>query len=377
MDYLKRSRAFYLVVLTLSLLLLWSKLKEIEVLVNVFQITMNTLLIPTIISLFIYYLLKPFYLFLLKHLKREILSLILSFVVFFGMVWFIGREFVPLLMLQIDTLVKNVPQLVQELDKWVINSHLFDGNDLPSYLELINRSFEDLIELLFVGLRSGAGFLLSFVSSSFLVISIMPIMVLYLLKNTHKTKRFHQYLPLKYQQWGFDYFVALEKTLSDYISGKAMVCFYVFCGAWLTFTVAGLEGALLFAVVAGIMDIVPYFGPWIGAIPAVLASLITNDVNTFIILIGIVIVQLGESYIVSPYVMSKELKMHPLFVIVAMLITGQAFGIFGMIIVLPIIAALKVTLTYGIKWRKIKKETSAIAKVSFEEQEETNEAPLS
>lgn len=356
MDYLKKSRTFYLVVLALSLLIFWSKLKEIEVLVYVFKITVNTLLIPTIFSLFIYYLLKPFYLLLLKHLKREIPSLMISFVVFFAGVLFIAREFIPLLLLQIDVLVKNVPQLVQELDKWVINSRLFEGKDLSTYLELVNRSFEDLIDILFVGLRSGTSLILNFVSSSFLVISIMPIMVLYLLKGTNKMQTFHLKLPVKYQQWGLDYFVALEKTLADYISGKAVVCFYVFCGAWLTFTIAGLKGALLFAVVAGIMDIVPYFGPWIGAIPAVLASLITNDVNTLVILIGIVIVQLGESYVVSPYVMSKELKMHPLFVIVVMLITGQAFGILGMIIVLPIIAALKVTLTYVIKFRELKKQ---------------------
>lgn len=86
-----------------------------------------------------------------------------------------------------------------------------------------------------------------------------------------------------------------------------------------------------------------------------IAGLITSDVNALIIIVGIVIVQLGESYIVSPYVMSKELKMHPLFVIIVMLITGQAFGILGMIIVLPVVAALKVTLTYGLMFRQQKK----------------------
>lgn len=52
------------------------------------------------------------------------------------------------------------------------------------------------------------------------------------------------------------------------------------------------------------MDIVPYFGPWIGTLPAILSALVSNEANVIIIAIGILIVQLGESYLVSPYIMS-------------------------------------------------------------------------
>ncbi|NLM67770.1 MAG: AI-2E family transporter, partial [Enterococcus sp.] len=292
MNHLKKSKAFYVIVMLLGFLFLWKEIKAMGVVVNLFQITINTLLVPTIVSLFIYYLLKPLYLLLLKHLKSETLSLIFSLLIFSGIFLFLVREFIPLLLLQIDSLVKNVPQMIQEIDEWVINSRVFSERELNEYLLIINHSFEDFINLIFVGLRNGTNLLFGFVSSSFLVVSIMPIMVIYLLKNTNKAKKFHQKLPKKYQSLAYNYFVDLEKTLSDYISGKAFVCFYVFLGAWLTFSIAGLKGALLFAVVAGIMDIVPYFGPWIGAIPAVIAGLVTNDVNVLIIVVGIIIVQL-------------------------------------------------------------------------------------
>lgn len=354
MNDLKKSKAFYLIILAISFLYLWSKVKNIEVLAKVFSIAVSTLLIPTIISFFIYYLLRPLYLQLIKYLKNEVLSLVLSLLFFLVVIVFLVREFIPLLLLQIDALMKSLPQLIQEVDRWIIQTDLLNRESMEEYLALFNRSFTDFFDVIFVGLRSGTNLVFSFVSSSFLVVSIMPIMVIYMLKNTNKAKKFHEKLPKEYQKWGLDFFVALEKTLSDYISGKAVVCFYVFLGAWLTFGLAGLKGALLFAVVAGVMDIVPYFGPWIGAIPAVIAGLVTNDVNAFIIIIGIIIVQLGESYVVSPYVMSKELKMHPLFVIIVMLITGQAFGILGMIIILPVVAALKVAIVYGIKFRQIK-----------------------
>lgn len=259
MNGLKKSKAFYVIVLLLSFLFLWKEIKNITIFVQIFQITVNTLLVPTIVSLFVYYLLRPLYLLLTKHLKNELFSLIFSLLTFLGVFFFLVREFIPLLLFQIDILMKNVPQMIQEIDEWIIASRLLSGQDLNETLLLINHSLEDFINLIFVGLRSGTNLLFGFVSSSFLVISIMPIMVIYLLKNTNKTKNFHQKLPVKYQTLAYDYFVDLEKTLSDYISGKALVCFYVFLGAWLTFSIAGLKGALLFAVVAGIMDIVPYF----------------------------------------------------------------------------------------------------------------------
>lgn len=355
MKYLKNSKVFYLMVLAILFLFLWSDLKAIDTFSQLFQITVSTLLIPTILSVFIYYLLKPLYFLFLRYSKHEGVSLTLTLLIFFSIVTFLIRGLIPLLLVQIDALVAYIPQMLKEIDQWLLTSQIFSGNNIQRYLELFNRSFVDFIDLLFVGLQNGTNWLFSFVSSSFLIISIMPIMVIYLLKNTNKPKTFHLKLPEEYQELALEYFIHLEKTLSDYISGKAVVCFYVFVGAWLTFWVAGLKGALLFAVVAGLMDIVPYFGPWIGAIPAVIAGIITQDVNALVIIVGIVIVQIGESYVVSPYIMSKELKMHPLFVIIVMLITGQAFGILGMIVVLPVVAAAKVTLLYGVKLRKIQK----------------------
>lgn len=368
MDYLKKSKAFYIIILLLSFFFLWNEIKSIDVLVTVFQITFSTLFIPTIVSLFVYYLLKPLYLLLLKHLKKEILSIVISFGVFLLVVIFLVMEFIPLLFSQIDAVIKNVPQIIQGIDNWIVNSSFLSGSDLNEYIALINETFEDFINIIIMGLRSSTNVLFGFVSSSFFgfffIISITPIMVIYLLKNTNKTKTLYRRFPRKYQGLVHDYFVDLEKMLSDYISGKAMVCFYVFLGSLVTFSIAGLEGALLFAVVAGVMDIVPYFGPWIGAIPAAIAGLVTSDVNVLVILIGIIIVQVGESYIVSPYVMSKELKMHPLIVIIVMIITGQAFGILGMIVILPVAAAVKVTIEYVGRFRR---ERKAMQEVRLEE----------
>lgn len=268
-----------------------------------------------------------------------------TFLLLFLLLGILVQEIVPLLMEQINTLTQNLPQLIGELDKILTGFNITATEDVSYYLDMINHSFEDLINLLFIGLKSSTSLLFSFISSSFLIISLVPVMLYYMLKNTNKEIKI-SFIPDRYKKLALDYFIAIEKVLSDYISGKATVCFYVFAGAFLCFRLAGLPAALLFAVVTGIMDIVPYFGPWIGTFSAVLAALTAEDANIWIIVIGIILVQLGESYIVSPLVMSKEMKLHPLAVIIALLLAGQLFGLLGMITILPLIALIKVSLIY-------------------------------
>lgn len=355
MSYLKNSKFFYFLVLLFGSLLLWSEIKKISILTKLFLITINTLLVPMIVSLFLYYILKPIYLSILKMTKKDSISLIGTFMLLSIAIYFLIREFVPLLLNQIDAVINEFPKWVKELDYWIINSHFFGDGDIHHYLSLINKSFEEFIDVIFLGLQSSASLIINIVTGSFLIASIVPLVVLFMLKNTNNEKKIPKWVSKQYRALCGNFFRDIEKALSDYIGGKAIVCVYVFFGAFITFKLAGLQGALVFAVVAGILDVVPYFGPWIGTFPAVLSALVSNEVSVITMLVGILIVQLGESYIVSPYIMSKELKMHPLIVIIVLLITGQAFGIVGMIIILPTLAALKVTMTYLLKFITLKK----------------------
>lgn len=360
MQYLKKSRLFYLTVLMILLLFLAKQVGELAFLMKILKITVNTLLIPLIITLFLYYLLRPLYLISLKWFKKESLSLLTTFGIFILILVLFTQKLIPLLLSQIDMLIKNLPKLIDELDQLLLSLNIYDYDQkaLGQYLELINHSFEDLFNMFFVGLKNGTNFVFRFVSQSFLIVSLVPIMLYYLLRNTQKKHEF-KIIPEKFRALAIEYFYACEQVLADYISGKAMVCFYVFIGALISFTLGGLPNAFLFAVVAGIMDIVPYFGPWIGAFPAVLSALLLDQTSVWLIIIGIVIVQLGESYIVSPLVMSKEMKLHPLAIIILMLITGQTFGLIGMIIILPIVALLKVSGIYLIKLKQYYDKASA------------------
>lgn len=358
MDHLKKSKLFYALVLLIGFLVTGLLIREYEGLLSAFQIIINTLLVPTVISVFIYYLVRPLYNFLMRTVKKESLSILIVFLVIFIFLGLLILRFVPTLLTQIDSFLQSIPQLITEIDEILTQFNVTNTEDINYYLDIVNYSIEDLVEGIIVGLRSSTNFVFGFISSSFLIVSIVPFMLFYMLKNTNKEKKM-LFVPEKYRELAVNYFIDSERVLSNYISGKAMVCLYVFAGAFVCFSFAGLPGAFLFAAIAGVMDIVPYFGPWIGALPAVLSGLVNEGTSIWIIIIGIIIVQMGESFIVSPLVMSKELKLSPLLIIIVMLLTGQIFGLLGMVIALPMIALIKVTFDYARKLYQMQKEELA------------------
>lgn len=128
----------------------------------------------------------------------------------------------------------------------------------------------------------------------------------------------------------------------------------------------GLQNALLLGLICGVLDIIPYFGPFIGAAPAFLFAL-SQDIRTAIFLIvGITIIQLGESYLVSPLVMKKVLHIHPIIAVFLLLIAGNLLGFVGMIVALPvysIVMAMSGTLLRFFQERKL--ERSVIDKDSL------------
>ena len=109
-----------------------------------------------------------------------------------------------------------------------------------------------------------------------------------------------------------------------------------------------MQNALLLGLICGVLDIIPYFGPFIGAAPAFLFAL-SQDMKTAVLLvIGITIIQFGESYVVSPIVMNKVLHIHPIIAVFLLLIAGNLLGFVGMIVALPvysIVMAMAGTLT--------------------------------
>src|SRR5690606_18077961 len=109
--------------------------------------------------------------------------------------------------------------------------------------------------------------------------------------------------------------------LGDYIRGQLIVCLFVSLTAFLVFNFLNIDYALLLAILMGITNIIPYFGPIIGAVPViVIAFTTTNSVKLVLFaLIGIFVIQIIEGNLLSPYIVGKSVAIHPIAIIFALL----------------------------------------------------------
>ena len=98
----------------------------------------------------------------------------------------------------------------------------------------------------------------------------------------------------------------------------------------------------MLSILLGLTNIIPYFGPIIGAIPAVIIAYASSPSLAIYVVITIFAVQVIESNFLSPYIMGKNIKIHPIAIIFALLLGGELFGVLGMILAVPVLAILKV-----------------------------------
>ncbi len=105
--------------------------------------------------------------------------------------------------------------------------------------------------------------------------------------------------------------------------------------------IIGIRTAFSLGFVVGLLNIIPYFGPILGFIPAVLMALTGGIKPAILTLVVLVVVQQLESGFITPKVVGNSLGLHPLFIIISLLIGGKLFGLAGMILAVPVTGILK------------------------------------
>ena len=138
----------------------------------------------------------------------------------------------------------------------------------------------------------------------------------------------------------------INTSLRGYVQGVLIVMFLVFLTQCVGLTIAGLEAPILFALFCALTDIIPYFGPYIGAIPAIIVGFTISPITGICVCISIIVVQLLENNSYQPLIMGHTMKLHPVTIMAGLLIFGHFFGILGMVIATPAIACIKVFATF-------------------------------
>ncbi len=141
----------------------------------------------------------------------------------------------------------------------------------------------------------------------------------------------------------------IESALAGYVRGQlilsTVIGFSAGLGMWLLGTTGLVPGAeryaLLFGVWTGVIEVIPYIGPWLSAVPPAIYALVVDPVSVLWVLALFIFIYQIEGHIVVPNVMANALRLHPLLVIFGLLAGGELYGIAGVLVALPTMAAAR------------------------------------
>ena len=324
---------------------------------------------PIFIGLIIAWLLDPLVKFLQGKKVPRILACIFAYLLFIAVLSLIIVLLIPALGSQVKDFIGNIPGLVSEF-KGFLNGVVIDLNNAFDYdfTSLINQLYHS-IETFGVSLSTRIPEMaINFITALFNggVSFFLGLMIgFYMLFDFDKLSRnFLNFLPKRFRGGATELVVRLNESLRSYVQGVLLVMTLVFITQAIGLTLSGLQAPLVFAFFCALTDIIPYFGPYIGAIPIVIVGFMMDPVVGICCVISIVVVQLLENNFYQPLIMGHTMKLHPVTIMIGLLIFQHFFGIIGMIVATPVIAALKIILTF------INEKIDVYGKVIGEEEKE-------
>jgi len=234
------------------------------------------------------------------------------------------------------------------------------SRDFPQYYQTINQGLESFGRIDLEGnqtVNNGLAFVTSSLSKattgifSFLVslfggiISFFIILVItfYLVVEEDGMKRFIRSLtPTQHQPYISQLINKMQRKMGYWLRGQLLLSVIIFFMVFIVLSFAGVKYALILALTAGILEIIPYLGPLISAIPAVFFAFAQSPSKALLVVVLYFIIQRVENDIIVPKVLGKSIGLNPLVVILAILIGARVGGAIGALLAVPVTTALSV-----------------------------------
>ncbi|MUK89397.1 AI-2E family transporter [Ornithinibacillus sp. L9] len=330
-------------------ILIYSKISFVF---NPLMIILSTITPPIILAFIAHYLLNPIVNLLEKIKIKRIWGIIIIILGISGLLTGLVLLSAPAIEAQVKDLVKNFPAYLSEMGDWItawIQNSIFGAYYDEGYNWLISN-FSDLPGMIgayignaFEGVRNVA----TTVTNVVVAIITFPIILFFLLKDASRFKSyFIRLLPPRFRSDVKKILHNMDVQVGSYIQGQIIVASCIGILLFIGYLIIGLDYAITLAIIAAVTSVVPYLGPTIAIIPAIIIALVDSPFMLLKLAIVWIAVQFLEGNFVSPNVMGRTMKIHPLTIIIVLLVAGNLFGIIGVILGIPGYALLKVLVTY-------------------------------
>lgn len=295
-----------------------------------------------------------------RRLFAVIITYICVVLVFSGLLYF----FIPPVLDEASNLLGKAPQYLDSVTLWNplndtklietskvaggLSDSLNGGKQILGDLSsgsVGNSAFGDLISR-FRSLTSSASDSIINIASGIFggVFSFILIIVLsfYLAVQEGGVEKFLKIItPIKNEVYIVDLWKRSQKKIGYWMQGQLLLGIVVGVLVYLGLMILGIQNALILAVLAGVLEIIPVFGPILSAIPAILFGLTDGGLTTGLLVLGLfIIVQQFENHLIYPLVVKKVVGVSPIVVILALIIGGKLAGFLGILLSVPVTSVL-------------------------------------
>ena len=336
-----------IIVVLASILLGITLLKEFKIahiLLNILRVAS-----PLFIGFIIAWLLNPAVTYLQKKNVRRGLGSIFVFSIFLIIIFIIIKVMIPMLYTQINQFVDILPSLYSSLEDFIsgwftkLNATGFDFSGiegkLVEYIQNFGAGLTTKLPNIIINTVTA-------VFSSIWSFLLGLIIGFYLLIDFDRMKKVFNVLPKNQKNAVIKVSHDLDETCKDFVLGTLLIAFIIFVLTSIFFAIIGLPSPMLFGLICGITNIIPYIGPWLGgAVATIVGFTVSPLVGILTIVIAFTAQQL-DGIVLQPLIMSKTMKLHPVTIMVGLLVFDYFFGIIGMIVATPCIACFKVLFNY-------------------------------
>jgi predicted PurR-regulated permease PerM len=315
-------------------------------------------LLPYVVGLVLAYLLLPLVNWLDRRMPARLktwrasrpVAIVLTYVLLLAIVGGLLAFMVPLLTQQVNSLVEKWPELSKRAQSWGEQGWRWYLTLPESWRTTIQTNLQTLAGDVTGAVQTAAvatlrtvfgtvGFIIGFV--------VIPFWLFYILQDEERVKT--GALGVFPERMRPD-LAALAKLIDDvlsaYIRGQLLLMIFVGTMAMIAFAIIGVPFSIVLGFVAGLFEVLPYVGPILGAIPAVLVALLNDPISALYVVIAFFVIQQVENLILVPRISGRSVQLHPALVMVVLVIGNQVAGFLGMVAAVPIAAIVRDVFKY-------------------------------
>ncbi|EFI42444.1 AI-2E family transporter [Peptoniphilus sp. oral taxon 386] len=268
---------------------------------------------------------------------------------------------IPKTIQEITNLLKSIPSLIDQSGK-ILNdlseklnkSFNYDlpkneqgrtiieeiQNSINKYIVLVPEAILSKLKNLTMGMQTVFSKLLRFV--------LIFIFSFYFTVDKNKFKNIlDSHIPVKHRNDILYIASRINSALHDFVKGRLLMAVFVGFATMVYLLILGVDFAVVIGIITCIADIIPYIGPFLGFVPAVLFAFIESPIKALWVAILFLLLQWAENNIIAPKLLADKTGLNPMVILIAIIIGGGVFGIWGMIFAVPIVSVALILIDFA------------------------------